>query len=69
MFTPPTTLPDDPVTLQLILRAALVEIERLQLQLAGLRRNRFGRRSEQLDDATLQRKRCGRHTLPVTAGV
>jgi hypothetical protein len=22
MFTPPTTLPDDPVTLQLILRAA-----------------------------------------------
>ena len=54
MFTPPTTLPDDPVTLQLILRAALVEIERLQLQLAGLRRNRFGRRSEQLDDATLQ---------------
>ena len=54
MFTPPTTLPDDPATLQLILRAALAEIERLQLQLAGLRRNRFGRRSEQLDDATLQ---------------
>ena len=54
MFTPPTTLPDDPVMLQLILRAALAEIERLQLQLAGLRRNRFGRRSEQLDDATLQ---------------
>jgi transposase len=55
MFTAPTTLPDDPATLQLILRAALAEIERLQLQLAGLRRNRFGRRSEQLDDATLQR--------------
>ncbi len=54
MFTPPTTLPDDPVTLQLIPRAALAEIERLQLQLAGLRRNRFGRRSEQLDDASLQ---------------
>ena len=54
MFTPPSTLPDDPATLQLILRAALAEIERLQLQLAGLRRNRFGRRSEQLDDATLQ---------------
>src|SRR5450432_181295 len=54
MFTPPTTLPDDPVTLQLILRAALAEIERLQLQLAGLRRNRFGRRSEQLDDDTLR---------------
>ena len=54
MFTPPTILPDDPATLQLILRAALAEIERLQLQLAGLRRDRFGRRSEQLDDATLQ---------------
>src|SRR5271165_3597864 len=54
MFTAPSTLPDDPVTLQLILRAALAEIERLQLQLAGLRRNRFGRRSEQLDDATLR---------------
>src|SRR5258708_95204 len=54
MFTAPTTLPDDPAALQLILRAAFAEIERLQLQLAGLRRNRFGRRSEQLDDATLQ---------------
>ena len=54
MFTAPTTLPDDPATLQLILRAALAEIERLRLQLAGLRRNRFGRRSEQLDDATVQ---------------
>jgi transposase len=54
MFTAPTTLPDDPAALQLMLRAALAEIERLHLQLAGLRRNRFGRRSEQLDDATLQ---------------
>jgi len=54
MFTAPTNLPDDPATLQLILRAALAEIERLQLLLAGLRRNRFGRRSEQLDEATLQ---------------
>ena len=54
MFTVPTNLPDDPATLQLILRAALAEIERLQLLLAGLRRNRFGRRSEQLDEATLQ---------------
>ena len=54
MFTAPATLPDDPPTLQLILRAALAEIERLQLQLAGLRRNRFGRRSEQLDDEQLQ---------------
>ena len=31
-----------------ILRAALAEIERLQLQIAGLQRNRFGRRSEKL---------------------
>jgi transposase len=54
MFTAPATLPDDPPTLQLILRAALAEIERLQLQLAGLRRNRFGRRSEQLGDEQLQ---------------
>jgi hypothetical protein len=54
MFTAPSTLPDDPPTLQLILRAALAEIERLQLLLAGLRRNRFGRRSEKLDDDTLQ---------------
>jgi hypothetical protein len=50
MFTAPQTLPDDPPTLQLILRAALAEIERLHLQLAGLQRNRFGRRSEKLDD-------------------
>jgi hypothetical protein len=54
MFTAPSTLPDDPPTLQLIPRAALAEIERLQLLLAGLRRNRFGRRSEQLDDDTLR---------------
>src|ERR1700687_4967150 len=55
MFTPPSTLPDDPVTLQLILRAALAEIERLQLQLVGPRRNRFGRRSEKLDDEQIER--------------
>jgi transposase len=54
VFTAPTALPDDPPTLQLILRAALAEIERLQLMIAGLQRNRFGRRSEQLDDETLQ---------------
>jgi transposase len=54
VFTAPTELPDDPATLQAILRAALAEIERLQFQLAGLKRNRFGRRSEQLDDDTLQ---------------
>jgi transposase len=55
MFIAPTALPDDPATLQLILRAALAEIERLKLQIAGLQRNRFGRRSERLDDETLER--------------
>jgi transposase len=55
MFTAPSTLPDDPPTLQLILRAALTEIERLQLLIHGLQRNRFGRRSEKLDDEQLQR--------------
>lgn len=46
----PSPLPDDPAALQLILRAAMAEIERLRLLIAGLQRNRFGRRSEQLDD-------------------
>src|SRR5271165_7117671 len=55
MFTAPAALPDDPATLQLILRAALTEIERLQLLIAGLHRNRFGRRSEKLDDDHVQR--------------
>ena len=54
LFTAPTALPDDPATLPLILRAALAEIERLQLMIAGLQRNRFGRRSERLDDEILQ---------------
>ena len=54
VFTAPTVLPDDPATLQLILRAALAEIERLRLLIAGLQRNRFGRRSERLDDAAFQ---------------
>jgi hypothetical protein len=51
----PTELPNDRAALQAMLRAALAEIERLQFQLAGLKRNRFGRRSEKLDDETLQR--------------
>jgi transposase len=55
MFTAPADLPDDPVTLQAILRAALAEIERLQLLIAGMQRNRFGRRSEQLDDDAFER--------------
>ena len=54
MFKAPADLPDDPATLQASLRAALAEIERLQFQPAGLKRNRFGRRSEKLDDETLQ---------------
>jgi transposase len=54
VFTAPTALPDDPAMLQQILRAALAEIERLRLMIAGLQRNRFGRRSEQLDDAAFQ---------------
>ena len=37
-----------------MLRAALAEIERQRLIIAALQRNRFGRRSEQLDDATVQ---------------
>lgn len=54
MFTAPTALPEDPTTLQQILRAALAEIERLRLMIAALQRNRFGRRSEQLGDAAFQ---------------
>ena len=48
MFTIPTPLPDDPAALQLILRAAVAEIERLNEMIAGLRRHRFGRKSERL---------------------
>ena len=54
MFTAPTVLPDDAAALQLILHAALAEIERLRLLIAGLQRNRFGRRSERLGDAAFQ---------------
>jgi len=54
MFTIAAELPDDPATLQTLLRAALAEIERLRLQIAGLQRNRFGRRSERLSDEVRQ---------------
>ena len=37
-----------------MLLAALAEIERQRLIIAALQRNRFGRRSEKLDDATVQ---------------
>ena len=59
MFEAPADLPEDPATLQAILRAALAEIERLQFQLAGLQRNRFGRRSEKLADETKTRPSAG----------
>lgn len=54
MFIAPTVLPNDATTLQLILRAALAEIERLKQQIAGLQRNRFGRRSERLGEEAFQ---------------
>jgi len=54
VFETPADLPEDPAALQAILRAALAEIERLQFQLAGLQRNRFGRRSEKLAHETVQ---------------
>ena len=53
-FTIPTTLPDDPVLLQQMLRAALSEIERQRLIIVALQRNRFGRRSEKLGEAAVQ---------------
>jgi len=54
VFTIPTNLPDDPVLLQQMLRAALAEIERQRLIIAALQRNRFGRRSEKLGEAAVQ---------------
>ncbi len=54
MFTVPATLPNDPVALQQLLLGALAEIERQRLIIAALQRNRFGRRSEKLDDTTVQ---------------
>jgi transposase len=54
VFAIPATLPDDPATVRQLLQAALAEIERQRLIIAALQRNRFGRRSEQLDDAMVQ---------------
>jgi hypothetical protein len=54
VFIAPTALPEDPATLQQILRAALAEIERLRLLIAGFQRNRFGGRSERLDEPAFQ---------------
>jgi hypothetical protein len=41
-------LPEDPALLQHMLREAQAEITRLQMLIAVLLRNRFGRRSERL---------------------
>jgi transposase len=55
VLTVPTTLPDEPVLLQQMLRAALAEIERQRLIIAALqRRHRFGRRSEKLGEEAVQ---------------
>ncbi len=54
VFTLPSSLPDDLPLLRQLLLAAVAEIEQLRLQIAALQRNRFGRRSEQLDEETLQ---------------
>jgi transposase len=47
-------LPDDPATLQHLLLEAQTEITRLQMLIAVLLRNRFGRRSERLGEEALQ---------------
>jgi transposase len=47
-------LPEDPALLQHMLREAQAEITRLQMLIAVLLRNRFGRRSERLGEAALQ---------------
>jgi Transposase C of IS166 homeodomain/zinc-finger binding domain of transposase IS66 len=47
-------LPEDPALLQHMLREAQAEITRLQMLIAVLLRNRFGRRSERLGEDALQ---------------
>jgi transposase len=54
MSTGQPSLPDDPATLQRLLREAQDEISRLQMLIAVLLRNRFGRRSERLGEEALQ---------------
>jgi transposase len=48
------SLPEDPALLQHMLREAQAEITRLQMLIAVLLRNRFGRRSERLGEEALQ---------------
>jgi transposase len=52
--TDQSLLPDDPTTLQHLLLEAQAEITRLQMLIAVLLRNRFGRRSERLGEEALQ---------------
>lgn len=54
MSTDPPALPDDPALLQHLLLEAQAEITRLQMLIAVLLRNRFGRRSERLGEEALQ---------------
>jgi transposase len=52
--TDQSPLPEDPATLQHLLLEAQAEIARLQMLIAVLLRNRFGRRSERLGEDALQ---------------
>ena len=54
MSTTLPPLPEDPALLQHLLREAQAEITRLQMLIAVLLRNRFGRRSERLGEEALQ---------------
>jgi transposase len=54
MSTTLPPLPEDPALLQHMLREAQAEIMRLQMLIAVLLRNRFGRRSERLGEEALQ---------------
>ncbi len=54
MSTDQSPLPEDPATLQHLLLEAQAEIARLQMLIAVLLRNRFGRRSERLGEDALQ---------------
>nr|WP_294557001.1 IS66 family transposase [uncultured Rhodopila sp.] len=54
MSTDQPSLPDDPALLQHLLLEAQAEIARLQVLVAVLLRNRFGRRSERLGEEALQ---------------
>lgn len=54
MFTVPTPLPDDPVLLQEMVRAALAEIERQRLIIAAPQHHRFCQQSEKLGDGAVR---------------